>query len=142
MNVYFILHYHLFFRKVIYFFECLYFSEYNIRMSLYVIWLRKVSSIKYVRNWRGDGGHPQCIQLLTGEGGVMPHVYVRTYTHLFSCFCLMVSCFICRNLTLPKNLCQKGCVRQKRLFFSNEINFCCHEISFFNLKLFLRTKYF
>ena len=27
---------------------------------------------------------------------------VRTHLHhLFSCFCLMVSCFICRNLTLP-----------------------------------------
>ena len=27
---------------------------------------------------------------------------VCTHLHyLFSCFCLMVSCFICRNLTLP-----------------------------------------
>ena len=26
---------------------------------------------------------------------------------------------------------QKGCVCQKWLFFSNEINFCCNEISFF-----------
>ena len=35
---------------------------------------------------------------------------------------------------------QKGCVCQKWLFFSNEINFCCHELSFFYFKLFFRTK--
>ena len=35
----------------------------------------------------GEGYHASC---------------VRTHLHyLFSCFCLMVSCFICRNLTLP-----------------------------------------
>ena len=39
----------------------------------------------------------RCIQW---EKGITPYVYVHTYT-LFSCFCLMVSCFICRNLTLP-----------------------------------------
>ena len=36
MNVYFVLHYHLFLRKEIYFFECLYFSEYDVRMFLCV----------------------------------------------------------------------------------------------------------
>ena len=41
LNVYFILHYHLFFCKEIYFFEFLYFSEYDIRMSLYVFCLIK-----------------------------------------------------------------------------------------------------
>ena len=35
------------------------------------------------------------------ERGITLHVYVRTYTHLYSCFCLMVSCFICKNLILP-----------------------------------------
>ena len=38
------------------FFECFYFSEYDIRMSLYIFWLRKGPSIKYVHNWWGDGG--------------------------------------------------------------------------------------
>ena len=52
LNIYSILHY-LFFHKEIYFFECIDFSEYNIRMSLYVFWLKKESSIKYVRNWWG-----------------------------------------------------------------------------------------
>ena len=32
LNVYFILHYHLFFRKEIYSFERLYFSEYDIQV--------------------------------------------------------------------------------------------------------------
>ena len=40
------------------------------------------------------------------------------------------------NLTFIK----KSCVRQKRLFFSNEINFCRHEIRFFYVKLILRTR--
>ena len=46
-----------FFRKEIYFSECLYFSENDIRMSLYLFWLRKGPSIKYLRNlWGGGGG--------------------------------------------------------------------------------------
>ena len=49
----FILHYHLFFVKNS-FFECLYFSEYDIRMFLCVFWLRNMSSILYVRN-QGNG---------------------------------------------------------------------------------------
>ena len=40
----------LFFRKKVYFFECLYFIVYDIRMSLYFYWLRKEPSIKYARN--------------------------------------------------------------------------------------------
>ena len=50
ISVYFILYYHLFFRKEIYFFESLYFSDSDIRMPLYVFWLRKRPSITYVRN--------------------------------------------------------------------------------------------
>ena len=53
---------------------------------------------------------------------------LRAHLHyLFSWFCLMVSCFICRNLTLPS-------------FFSNETNFCSNEISFFYFKLLFWTK--
>ena len=36
--------------KNFFFFEYLYFSEYDIRMLLFVFWLRSRSSIKYVRN--------------------------------------------------------------------------------------------
>ena len=39
-----------------YFFECLYFSEYDMRMPLFVYWLRKGPAIKYVGNWWGAGG--------------------------------------------------------------------------------------
>ena len=60
-------------------------------------------------------GHPKCVQLRTGGEGY--HVScVRTHLHyLFSCFCLMVSRFICRNLTLP--LFKKG-VFVKNDYFS------------------------
>ena len=52
LDVYFILHYHLFFCKKNYFFKCLYFSEYCIRMSLSIYYLRKRPSIKYICNWQ------------------------------------------------------------------------------------------
>ena len=45
-------------------------------MYLYVFWLRKVSSIKYIRNWWGDwGGHPKCVKLRIEEERVPPHVF-------------------------------------------------------------------
>ena len=48
-----------------------------------------------------EGGHPKCLQVCTGGEGYHTSC-VRTHLHyLFSCFCLMVSGFICRNLTLP-----------------------------------------
>ena len=48
-----------------------------------------------------EGDHAKCVQVRTGGGGYHASC-VRTHLHyLFSCFCLMVSCFICRNLTLP-----------------------------------------
>ena len=50
-----------------------------------------------------EGGHQKHLQMRIGEEGyhascARMHLHVRTY--LFSCFCLMVSCFICRNWTL------------------------------------------
>ena len=43
------------------FFRMLSLSEYDIRMSLYLYWLRKGPLIKYVHNWLGDGGnHAKC----------------------------------------------------------------------------------
>ena len=79
MNVYFILHYNLFFRKEL-FFEYLYFSEYNIRMFLFIFWLRNRLSIKYVRNWGNGGVHPKRFQVRTGGRGVQNSVkrYVST----------------------------------------------------------------
>ena len=48
-----------------------------------------------------EGGHPKCVQVHK-EGEGRHTSCVRTHLHyLFSCICLMVSSFICRNLTLP-----------------------------------------
>ena len=89
--------------KDYFFFKCLYFSEYDIRMFLYVFWLRNRPSIKYVRNWENGGEvwlDSKCVQVHT-EGEGYHTLCVRTHLHyLFSCFYLMVYCFICRNLTL------------------------------------------
>ena len=47
-----------------------------------------------------ERGHPKCLQMRTGGEGYHASC-VRTHLHyLFSCFCHMVSCFICRNLHL------------------------------------------
>ena len=80
---YFILHYYLSFRKEICLFECLYFSECDIRMSLYVFWLRKGPSTKYIHNCWDNGGYPKCVQLRTRGGVVTPYVCARTYTISF-----------------------------------------------------------
>ena len=67
-NVYFILHYLSFFVKN-FFFECLYFSEYDIRMFLIVFWLRNGPSIKYVRNYgNGGGSSKMCAGAYRGRG--------------------------------------------------------------------------
>ena len=41
--------------KDLFFFECFYFSEYDIRMLLFVFWLRNRPYITYVSNWRNGG---------------------------------------------------------------------------------------
>ena len=71
-----------------------------------------------------EGGHPECVQVRT-EGEGYHASCIRTHLHYpFSCFFLMVSCLVSCSI-------EKGCLCQKWLFFSNEINFCCNEISFF-----------
>ena len=62
---------------------------------------------------------------------------VHTHLHyLVSCFwqrfCLTVSSFICRNLTLP--LFKKEVFAKNGYFFSSKINFCRHDISSFYLQ--------
>ena len=55
------------------------FSEYDIRMFLFVFWLRNRPSIKCVHNWGNGGGRAEgviqnvyrCVQ---GEKGVTPHL--------------------------------------------------------------------
>ena len=79
LNVYFILHYHLFFRKK-YFFECLYFSEYDIRMFLFVYWWRTSLSIKYVPNRGSRRGDTENVSRYVKGKGFEKSVirYVRT----------------------------------------------------------------
>ena len=120
--VYFILHYYLFFRKE--FLSNVYISVNTIFKCYLSFCLRNKPSIKYVRNW-GNGGGSSKMWIGAYKGRGVSRLMWRTHWHyLFSCFCLMVSCFICRNLILP--LFKKGACVQKWLFFSNEINFCYH----------------
>ena len=68
-------------------------------MFLFVFWLRGRPSIKYLHNWGNEGAHPKGAHS-RGEDYHASCVSTHLY-HLFSCFCLVLSCFICRNLTLP-----------------------------------------
>ena len=65
----------------------------------------------------------------------MPHVYPRT-TSLFIFLGFLSYSDLFDVLEFNLTFIQKNCVPQKLLFFSNKINFCRHEISFFYLKLF------
>ena len=78
-----------------FFSECLYFSEYVIRMFLLVFWLRNKQAIKYVRNWRNGGGHQKCVQVRTGGEGYHASCVSTLLNCLGSCFCFMVPCFMC-----------------------------------------------
>ena len=127
LNVYFILHYHLFFHKK-FIFSNVYISVNTIFQCSYMFlgWERGHQLSRYA----AVGGMGRVIQnaynCVQGGGGC--HVScVRTHLpYLVSCFsqhfCVIVYCFIIRNLTFI----QKRSVRQKRLFFSSKINFCRH----------------
>ena len=100
LNVYFILHCHLFFRKEIYFFECLYFSEYDIRMSLYIFWLsgwgREHQLSTYAAGVGMAGGWAviQYVYSCVQEEEVSWLFYVRTYTTSFHCVSMLISSII------------------------------------------------
>ena len=90
LNVYFILHYHSLFRKE-FFFEWLYFSEYDIRMFLFFFWLINRPSIKCVRNW-GNGGRSSkmCTSAYRGMRGVTPYVSISFSVFVLWCLVLFV----------------------------------------------------
>ena len=84
----------------------------------------------YAAGGEWGGGHPKCVQLRTGTEGLTPHVYVRTYTIFFmfsEAFLSYSFLFYLQKFYLT--FIQKGHVRERRLFFSNKINFCRHETS-------------
>ena len=64
-----------------FFFECLYFSEYDTRMFLYAFWLRNRPSINYVRYWGNGGGVMQnvhrCVQGEGVERSIIRHVRTK-----------------------------------------------------------------
>ena len=117
--------------------------------------------MKCIRNWWGDCGwwgglggwsSKLCKAAYRGRE-VTPHACVGTHTythaqacvrrhlHLFMFLAAFLSysvLFYLQKFNLIFN--RKRCVHQKRLFFSNKINFCGHKISFFYLKLFFRSK--
>ena len=74
-----------------------------------------------------EGGHPKCLQVRTGR-----EVYYA------SCFCVMVSCFICRYLTLP--LFKKGVFVRNGYFSSMRSISVVMKSAFFNFKLIFQTK--
>ena len=53
-----------------FFFNCLYFSQYDIRMFLFVFWLRNTLSIKYVHNLGNEGcrSSKMCTSANRGRG--------------------------------------------------------------------------
>ena len=90
---------------IIYFFAKTFFS--NVYISVNMIfecsylsfgWEKGHPSSMYVT--RGmKGSHSKCLYVCT-EGEGYHASCVSTHVHyFFPCFCLMVSCFICRNLT-------------------------------------------
>ena len=82
-----------------------------------------------------EGAHPKCLQMRTGGAGYHAS-FVRTHLHyLFSCFCLRVSCFICRYYLHLKKLCLSEIVtflqwdqfllQWNKLFFNRDLNRGC-----------------
>ena len=60
--------------KVLFFLECLYFSEYDIGMLLFVFWLRNRPSIKYVSNLdNGEGIIQSVYRCVQGRGVEISH---------------------------------------------------------------------
>ena len=72
-----------------------------ISLHVYGSEIRKVSRCRPTVSNETILANPKCVQVRTGEEEYHAS-WVRTHLqYLFSCFCLMASCFICRNLTLP-----------------------------------------
>ena len=136
-NVYFILHYDLFLRK--YFFPNVYISVNTVfGCSYFSIGWETGRSLKYIRNEGNGGGHPERFQIRNEGEGHQASCLRTLLQYLFSCFCLMVSCFVCRNLTLP--LFRKGAFVRKG-YFSPMISISVvMKWASFYFKLLFRTK--
>ena len=83
-------------------------------------------------------GHPLCMYVIRGMEGSKMCTECKWVQYLFLCSCLMMSCFICRNLTLSSF--KKDVFVRNGYFSSTRSKFCYNEISFFYFKLLFRTK--
>ena len=81
------------------------------------------------------GGHPKCIQMPTG--GEKYHASCEC-TYLSLCFCLMVPCFICRNLTIPSF--KNGVFLRNGYFSPMRSTSVVMKKPFFYFKLLFQTK--
>ena len=131
--------FYFFLKKLI--FSNVYISQNTIFECLYLFFLVEKGTVKSVRTPL-VGRWGSCKMLTAAWLGRGCHAsLVRTHLHLFSCFwqnvCLIVSCFICRNLTLP--LFRKDVFIGNGFYFSKMRNFCRHA-KVFCLKLFLQAK--
>ena len=81
--------------KNLFFFECLYFNNYDIRMLLFIFWLRNRLSVKYVSNWgNGRGLSKTCKGAFKGRGVEKQVIrYVRTKRLVPSKFCGIFSVY-------------------------------------------------
>ena len=127
LNVYFNLHYNLICCKEL-FFPNVYISASTIFESSCLLFGSEI-------------GHPLSTYATEGMWGLILNVYMcvegggvsRSLSSLFN-FLSYGVLFYLKKFNL--NLIQKGCVCQEWSFFSNESNFCCHQISFFCFELF------
>ena len=126
-----------FFVKNAFSFECLYFSKYDIRMFL--SFSCEIGHPLGMYITRGmEGSHPECVQVRTGGEGYHASCVRKHLHYLFSCFCLMVSCFICRNLTLPSF--KKGVIVRNDYFSPIRSISVVMKSAFFTLNCFFEPK--
>ena len=118
------------------FFQCLYFSEYDIGMFAFIFWLGNKPSREMMEGTWGarEGGGVEVIQKCLQVRTMCTGAYRRRrVSHLMCMYAVTLSLFMFLSHGVLFNLkkfnlifIEKGCVCQK------SIDFCCTEISFFS----------
>ena len=97
--------------KDLFFFECFYFSEYDIRMLLFVFWLRNRPYVTYLRNWRNGREFMKIVyRCVQGEGSWKIGHKIRTYEMdspkiiLWNTFCALVQSSRLEHTASNKNI--------------------------------------
>ena len=130
----------------IYFFVKNFFFFFNVYISLNTIFecyylyfgweIGHPLSMYVTRGMEGD--HPKCAQVRKWGDGYHASCIRKHLHYLFSCFCLMVSCFICRNLTLPSF--KKGVFLKNGYFSPTRLISVVMKEAFFTLNCFSKPK--